>query len=581
MFTICFLFSSLISLQGFSQTTGQANADMPGPRFSLRGGYDFWQQYKNNTPYIDYKGGPAFGASANYYWNWIGVGVDFDYIMNKPKSIYPADSLYDATASRITNLTLKEDKITRMFYGIGPSFKWQKNNRFYAEMFLRGGLANIKGGETSLTGDIGRVPVLLNFHGGYNAKNVPTGKAQLQATYNITPNIGLHAGAYYMHHFNVPELAFPGSKMSTGFVLFGPGYNLGAEPSIDSDKDFAYKSTEPAKHDIRSLGAFAGISFALGGKKEPRAKPFDPDRKFALAVIAKDKFTGEVLPNTDVIVKSIGGNVVRTGSTNSYGVVIFDQINPDDYTIEGKLHNVSLENGTTLRQEFRPGITLQKQIFYADEQFILRGQVVMCNTSTALQNVSVVLNNISVAQQKISNTDGEGRFVFHALQNASYSIYGKLNNFFSQTETVSTKNFDRNRTLFIKLEICMEKADCGTAITLKNIHYDLDKYFIREDAKPELNRLVQFLKDNPTVKVELSSHTDSRASDTYNLRLSQNRANAAVDYIASRGIARNRVVGVGYGESRLLNRCKDGVDCSEAEHQLNRRTEFKVICPDN
>jgi len=87
------------------------------------------------------------------------------------------------------------------------------------------------------------------------------------------------------------------------------------------------------------------------------------------------------------------------------------------------------------------------------------------------------------------------------------------------------------------------------------------------------------MRDNPDVRIEISSHTDSRGSDAYNKTLSQNRASAARDYIASQGIQANRVVGIGYGETRLLNRCADGVSCSEPEHQLNRRTEMKVICP--
>jgi len=76
----------------------------------------------------------------------------------------------------------------------------------------------------------------------------------------------------------------------------------------------------------------------------------------------------------------------------------------------------------------------------------------------------------------------------------------------------------------------------------------------------------------------VSSHTDSRGSDGYNQTLSQNRANAAVDYVVSQGIARSRIYGTGYGETRLLNTCADGVSCSEAQHQMNRRTEMKVIC---
>ena len=155
---------------------------------------------------------------------------------------------------------------------------------------------------------------------------------------------------------------------------------------------------------------------------------------------------------------------------------------------------------------------------------------------------------------------------------------GKKDKYFSQTVTINPAEYDRSTTLFVKLEICLEEAECGKAITLNNILYDLDKYDIRPDARPELNRLAQFMKDNPGIRVEVSSHTDSRASDSYNQTLSQNRANAAVDYVVSQGVSRSKITGKGYGESRLLNECADGVSCSETKHQINRRTEMKVIC---
>ena len=85
------------------------------------------------------------------------------------------------------------------------------------------------------------------------------------------------------------------------------------------------------------------------------------------------------------------------------------------------------------------------------------------------------------------------------------------------------------------------------------------------------------MRDNPTLKIELSSHTDSRGSDEYNETLSQRRAQAVVDYLVTRGIARVRMVAQGYGERRLLNRCSNGIACSIAEHQANRRTELEVI----
>jgi len=84
------------------------------------------------------------------------------------------------------------------------------------------------------------------------------------------------------------------------------------------------------------------------------------------------------------------------------------------------------------------------------------------------------------------------------------------------------------------------------------------------------------LKDNKTVKIELHSHTDTRASSQYNMNLSNKRAKAAVDYLISQGIEAGRLSSKGFGKSRLINRCKDGVECSEEEHQQNRRTEFIV-----
>jgi outer membrane protein OmpA-like peptidoglycan-associated protein len=85
------------------------------------------------------------------------------------------------------------------------------------------------------------------------------------------------------------------------------------------------------------------------------------------------------------------------------------------------------------------------------------------------------------------------------------------------------------------------------------------------------------MHENPTLKIELGSHTDSRGTVEYNRDLSQRRAQSVVDYLVTRGIARSRMVAKGYGESKLINRCSDGVECSDEEHQANRRTEFMVL----
>ncbi len=125
--------------------------------------------------------------------------------------------------------------------------------------------------------------------------------------------------------------------------------------------------------------------------------------------------------------------------------------------------------------------------------------------------------------------------------------------------------------------IDMKPIEVGRSIKIENIYYDYNKSDIRPDAAIELDKLVNVMKSNPHLEIELGSHTDSRGSDTYNQKLSQQRAKAAVDYVISQGIPSNTISARGYGESRLVNSCKNGVTCSDAKHEQNRRTEFTVI----
>jgi len=113
-------------------------------------------------------------------------------------------------------------------------------------------------------------------------------------------------------------------------------------------------------------------------------------------------------------------------------------------------------------------------------------------------------------------------------------------------------------------------------IVLRNIYYDFDKWDILPESALELDRLVSFTKENPELKVELGSHTDARGTQQYNLKLSQLRAKAAVDYIVSKGVNKSNVKGIGYGESQLINKCVPLSQCTPAQHRENRRTELFI-----
>ena len=198
-----------------------------------------------------------------------------------------------------------------------------------------------------------------------------------------------------------------------------------------------------------------------------------------------------------------------------------------------------------------------------------------------LRDTRVVLydQNNQTIDGNFSNQNGRLRFQLQPDQ--KFSMIASKNGYFAKSIPYST--FGKTPALeeliqdvtnvTLDTTIVLERLVLERAVVLENIYYDLDKSDIRSDAALELNKLVQILKDNPQIRIELSSHTDARASDTYNDLLSQRRAESAVQYLISQGIAASRMEARGYGKRQLLIENAQ----TEEEHQVNRRTEFKVI----
>ncbi len=124
----------------------------------------------------------------------------------------------------------------------------------------------------------------------------------------------------------------------------------------------------------------------------------------------------------------------------------------------------------------------------------------------------------------------------------------------------------------------LERIFEGKTMEIQNLYYDLGKWALKGSARSELNKVITLMKDNPSLTLELGAHTDSRGNSKSNLDLSNKRAQSAVSYLIQKGdIAKSRVVSRGYGELVILNKCVDGIKCSEEEHAINRRTELKII----
>ena len=173
----------------------------------------------------------------------------------------------------------------------------------------------------------------------------------------------------------------------------------------------------------------------------------------------------------------------------------------------------------------------------------------------------------------------DGYFKIELNENTDYRFLATHENYLNNQTTFTTKGIGKdpsNPVQTFEVEIVLDKIFKGREIVLENIYYDYDKWDIREDAKPTLNALADNLQLNPDIRIQLSSHTDCRGNDRYNEDLSQKRAQSAVDYLISQGIAAERLSAKGYGEGVPAVNCLCA-RCTEEEHQSNRRTAFTIL----
>jgi outer membrane protein OmpA-like peptidoglycan-associated protein len=177
--------------------------------------------------------------------------------------------------------------------------------------------------------------------------------------------------------------------------------------------------------------------------------------------------------------------------------------------------------------------------------------------------------------------DAEAKYFFEAECGKSYLVKSEKEGYKAAEATVTIPDVSGDTKLpiaQIEQEATIKVgADLAKEFKIEQIYFDLAKYDIRADAAIELDKIVNFMKEYPSAKIDVRTHTDCRASSRYNMALSENRAKSVIKYIIENGIDASRLTGRGYGETRLVNKCADGVKCSEAEHQQNRRSEFIVI----
>jgi len=418
---------------------------------------------------------------------------------------------------------------------------------------------------------------------------------QWQKPINLGEGINTEGNEMFPYLLNDHELYFAsnGHGGLGGLDLFGIDLlkgesgdlvNLGAPINTSLD-DFGMILNENGM-----TGYFS--SNRMGGKGNDDIYSFKTKRPFLVNLIVRgvvtNETTGTIIPGATVRLTDDDGEILSSTTADEKGRYSFPIEFDQDYKIsaikadyfEG-VHSFNTKNAAD-KTEYKEDVTLLK-----DYGFSLYGLITDHETGAPLDDVNVrLIDNITgkTVLDKLTPPTGDFRSPITDKKlndRISYQLQLSKQGYLGKTVTYnSALNSPGEISLHEKLNISLDKIDVGTdigkLIEINPIYFDLNKANIRPDAAAELDKIVKVMNENPTLEIELGSHTDSRGSDAYNLSLSDRRAKSSAAYIVSQGIEKSRITGKGYGESLIMNQCTNGVKCSKTEHQLNRRTEFKI-----
>ncbi|WP_202615982.1 OmpA family protein [Edaphocola flava] len=540
------------------------------------------------------KNGINGGLALDYFFNnsnW-GIGIDARYQQHKLKA-FNTDS--NAAGSYIytfqdgyTTFTQKGNAFQHIALSLGPVYR-TRFGAFDLNVFARVGALmqqypQYQQDLYAMNPFTAQYEHLITPVYTDNSSDKPLalmGLAGARLVYNINSNLGIVLQADYLSSFGKAGKFTVTQHEQTAQVLDG-SIKFWEEPEgsrnyVNNVDQYFRKETTSSTTPITNMNISLGLQLRFGNSsKRSHDNSGGNQSKGAVEtiVMVKDKKTGLALGGVKVQIKDAGG-VVYTGITDANGM-INTKLAAKDYTVGGDKNGVATTSAQIAQTEFK-GNNVYKELFHDDERFTLVGETIDCKTGHKISGIEVNLTQGDNGAMLTQISDKEGRFNFQLDPKKDYNIVASERGKFSQTELVTTKGLDRSKTLYVTLKLGVCDLKEGEAFVVKNIFYDFDASAIRPDAAIVLNNIVRVMKANPRMTIELSSHTDSRGDRQYNQTLSQQRAEAAVNYLVSKGIARKRLVAKGYGENRLVNNCADGTNCTEEEHEQNRRTEIKVL----
>ncbi|MFN3848458.1 MAG: carboxypeptidase regulatory-like domain-containing protein [Spirosomataceae bacterium] len=295
-----------------------------------------------------------------------------------------------------------------------------------------------------------------------------------------------------------------------------------------------------------------------------------------LNVLVYDADTKRPIESAEVRLSKNGINkeLIITGSDGKVSVCLEAGTDFEFRAIKEGYELGSVTYGTMSRsQKQRTDITIYLNKSKAP---LVRGIVKSEVNQQPIAGATVVLQNEKDGSTETIVTGADGRYEFQPKKEGEYSVIASKDRYAVNTENVGKIKQSKKSPKTVNQDLGLVAN--GDIFRLENIYYDFGQFFIRPDAAKELEaRVIPMLRKYPNMRIEIRSHTDSRSSDAFNQKLSENRARAVVDYLVARGVSISRIEARGYGENELVNDCYNGVKCSDDEHEKNRRTEFKIL----
>lgn len=282
--------------------------------------------------------------------------------------------------------------------------------------------------------------------------------------------------------------------------------------------------------------------------------------------------SGAANESVKITLQKKGTNEPIIAETNSTGAFYLNARVGEEYELRSSKAGFQEQVISLLIPE-TAGDTLRTPVKMNEADAIIVVNTIERN-SKAVGGVDVTITKKGTSDVINTKSNKAGEVVIAGRVGDKFTVRGTKEGYLNQSLEVKVPASTSDT---LKLAMHFDSNEEDKPIVIENVYYNLAKWNIRKDAAKELDKLVTLLNENPEIRIEIGSHTDSRQTKSNNLILSNKRAKAVVQYLVSKGIDRNRLESKGYGETKLLNECADGVNCSPEEHQLNRRTEFKII----